>query len=190
MLIHEDGNTTDTLTNRVSYYFHQKGYDYPVLPAHRIDYETSGLVLYAKHFIALSFFSKQFEEQTIKKMYIAICDNYFTELDGVITHKIGKDRHSNKRIVLDSGREARTEYYVIDQFENKSKLEIYISGGRTHQIRVHLSHIGHPIVGDPLYGKTKHQRMLLHFKKIEFIHPRNLKNTSFEIEEQFNFKKV
>ncbi len=185
LLIHDDGQTKNTLTNHVSYYFHQKGYDYPVLPVHRLDYETSGLVLFAKHFISLSFLSAQFEKKEIKRTYVAVCNNYFTKLDGVIDYRIGKDRHSNKQIVIDSGKEARTEYFVIEQAEKVSKVELIITSGRTHQIRVHLAYIGHPIVGDKLYGKTKHERLLLHFKKIGFVHPRYQKMVFFTSKESF-----
>ena len=185
LLIHEDGNTKDTLTNRVSHYYHLKGYDYPVLPVHRIDYETSGIVLFAKHFISLAYLSGEFRDNKVKKTYIAICHGYFAKPDGVINLNIGKDRHSNKQIVIDSGKEARTEYFVLDQKDNLSRVEIHILEGRRHQIRVHLAYLGHPVVGDKLYGKDEGKRMLLHAKKLEFTHPRTLKTISFEISEPF-----
>lgn len=185
ILIHEDGNTTDTLTNRVSHYFHQKGYDYPVLPAHRLDFDTSGIVLFAKHFISLAYLSREFHENKVKKTYIAVCHGYFKKPDGVINLNIGKDRHSNKQIILDTGKEARTEYFVLEQKNGLSRVEIHILEGRRHQIRVHLAHLGNPVVGDKLYGKNGSTRMLLHAKKIQFNHPRTLKPVSFEIKETF-----
>lgn len=185
LLIHSDGNSLNTLTNIISYHFHNIGYDYPILAAHRLDFDTSGIVLYAKHFISLAYLSKQFRENEVKKTYVAVCDNYFKKYDGVINAKIGKDRHSNKQMVLNSGKEARTEYYVLDQKNNRSFVELNIKEGRRHQIRVHLAHIGNPIIGDKLYGKTEHERMLLHAKKIEFTHPRTLKKVTFEVKEPF-----
>lgn len=185
ILIHEDGNTIDTLTNRVSHYMHLKGYDYPVLPAHRIDFDTSGIVLFGKHFISLAYLSREFRENKVKKTYVAISHGYFKKPDGVINLNIGKDRHSNKQIVIDSGKEARTEYFVLDQKDNMSRVELHINEGRRHQIRVHLAHLGNPIVGDKLYGKDDDKRMMLHAKKIEFIHPRTFENFRFEIEEKF-----
>lgn len=185
ILIHEDGNTIDTLTNRVSHYYHLKGYDYPVLAAHRLDYDTSGIVLFAKHFISLAYLSNEFHENKVKKTYIAVCHGYFKKPDGTINLNIGKDRHSNKQIVIDSGKQAKTEYFVLDQKDNKSLVEIHILQGRRHQIRVHLSHLGNPIVGDKLYGKDDNKEMLLHAKKLEFNHPRTLKPFSFEVKEPF-----
>lgn len=186
LLIHEDGNTKDTLTNRISYHFQAKGFVCPVLPVHRIDFETSGIVLYAKHFISLAYLSKQFRDDEVKKTYIAICEGYFNKPDGIINLNIGKDRHSNKQIVVDSGKEAKTEYFVINQKDDLSLVELHIQEGRRHQIRVHLSYLGHPIVGDMLYGKTKANRMMLHAKKLEFVHPRTLKTFSFEVKEPFS----
>lgn len=185
LLIHEDGNTINTLTNRVNNYYNKIGYNYPVLPAHRIDFDTSGLVLFAKHFISLAYLSKQFSENQVLKTYIALCDNYFKKPDGIINLKIGKDRHSNKQIVVESGKEAKTEYFVLEQTNNKSLVKLHLEDGRTHQIRVHLSHIGNPIVGDKLYGKTKASRMMLHATGLKFIHPRNLKQVSFEVKSPF-----
>ncbi len=185
LLIHSDGNTLNTLTNRISYHYRKNGYNYPILPVHRIDFDTSGLVLFAKHFISLAFLSKEFRENNVKKTYIALCNNYFKKPDGVINLRIGKDRHSNKQMVLDSGKAAKTEYFVLEQKENKSLVELNIEEGRTHQIRVHLSHIGNPIIGDRLYGQTKHNRMLLHAKGLRFTHPRTLKQVSFEIDPSF-----
>lgn len=185
ILIHEDGNTIDTLTNRVSHYYNLKGYDYPVLPAHRIDFDTSGLVLFAKHFISLAYLSNEFALNKIKKRYIAVCHGYFKKPDGVINLNIGKDRHTNKQIIIDTGKEARTEYFVIEQKDSLSRVEVDILEGRRHQIRVHLAHLGNPIVGDKLYGIDKEKTMLLHAKKLEFIHPRSQKSVSYQVKEPF-----
>mgnify|MGYP000997831752 CR=1 FL=1 len=185
LLIHEDGNTFNTLTNRLNFHYQQQGIDYPVLPAHRLDYDTSGIVVFAKHFMSLADLSKQFEDQSVKKIYVAMVDNLMTKKEGQITYKIGKDRHSKKQVVTDTGKDASTYYKVINEFENQSKVEVEIKGGRTHQIRVHMAYIGHTLVGDVLYGKTPNSRLLLHFKKITLRHPRTHKPFSFTIEETF-----
>ena len=185
LLIHEDGNTFNTLTNRLNFHYQQQGIDYPVLPAHRLDYDTSGIVVFAKHFMSLADLSKQFEDQSVKKIYVAMVDNLMTKKEGQITYKIGKDRHSKKQVVTPTGKDASTYYRVINEFENQSKVEVEIKGGRTHQIRVHMAYIGHPLVGDVLYGKTPNSRLLLHFKKITLRHPRTHKPFSFTIEETF-----
>lgn len=185
ILIHQDGNTYNTLTNIVNYHFQTRGYDYPVLPVHRLDYDTSGLVLFAKHFISLSFLSKQFENQAVKKKYICLTEGLMKDHYGTLDYPIARDRHKNKYRVSDKGKKARTEFQVIDQFDNKTKCEVYIKGGRTHQIRVHLSYIGYPIVGDKLYGKKSDAQLHLHFNEIEFIHPRTLKKVKFNIAAPF-----
>lgn len=185
LLIHEDGNTFNTLTNRLNFHYQQLGSDYPVLPAHRLDVDTSGIVIFAKHFMSLADLSNQFENQSVKKIYVAVVDNILSKKEGQITHKIGKDRHSKRQMVTPTGKDATTYYRVIDETENQSKVEVEIKGGRTHQIRVHMAYIGHPLVGDTLYGKTSNSRLLLHFKKITFKHPRTGKPFSFTIEETF-----
>lgn len=185
LLIHEDGNTFNTLTNRLNFYYQQQGFDYPVLPAHRLDYDTSGIVVFAKHFMSLADLSKQFEDQSVKKIYVAVVDHLMPKKEDQITYNIGKDRHSKKQVVTPTGKDASTYYRVINEFENQSKVEVEIKGGRTHQIRVHMAYIGHPLVGDILYGKTPNSRLLLHFKKITFRHPRTNKPFSFTIEETF-----
>lgn len=185
LLIHEDGNTKNTLTNRLAAHYQNRGYSSPVLPVHRIDFDISGIVVFAKHFISLSYLSNQFEERNVEKTYVAITDHYFKNKESRIVEKIGKDRHSNNYIVTDGGKEARTDYFVMEQANDRSKVELKTIGDRSHQVRVHLAHIGHPIVGDKKYGKTPHERILLHFKEIKFIHPRTKEQVKFKIKEPF-----
>lgn len=175
LLIHEDGNTINTLTNRINHHYEKQGYNNPILPVHRLDFDTSGLVVFAKHFISLAYLSNEFEQNNIKREYVCLVDHHLKQQEGTIHEKIGKDRHSNKQMVLDSGKEATTFYRVQDIFNDKSRLSVEISSGRTHQIRVHLAYIGHPVVGDTLYGGSRASRMMLHFKTIKFTHPRTKK---------------
>lgn len=185
LLIHEDGNTINTLTNRINHHFEKQGYNNPVLPAHRLDFETSGLVVFAKHFISLAYLSNEFEQNNIKREYVCLVDHHLKQQEGTIHEKIGKDRHSNKQMVLPSGKEATTFYRVLDLFNDKSKLSVEISSGRTHQIRVHLAYIGHPVIGDTLYGGSSAKRMMLHFKTIKFMHPRTKKQMVVSVDEPF-----
>lgn len=185
LLVHTDGNTIDTLTNRLAYHYQRIGYTYPVLPVHRIDVDTSGMVIFAKHPLAHSYLSHLFESQTIVKMYTCLCENPFKENHGMIRTSIGSDRHSNRQIISSSGQSAMTKYQVLEVYENVSKVSVEIKGGRKHQIRVHMASIGHPIVGDSLYGHRSNGRMMLHFSSVSFIHPRTLQPFQMTCKELF-----
>ncbi len=170
-LVYTDGIDFDTLTNRIAYHFDNI---YPILPVHRIDYETSGLVVFSKHPICQSYMSNLFELNHIKKVYSCLVDNEVKEKSGVIDKPIARDRHDNKMRVSSQGKHAKTSFETIYSKNGISKLKVEISGGRKHQIRVHLRSIGHPIVSDRLYGhmNDKYPRLMLHFESISFMHPR------------------
>jgi 23S rRNA pseudouridine1911/1915/1917 synthase len=185
MLVHSDGNTNDTLANRVSFYYQNHNMNNGVRHVHRIDVETSGMVIFAKHFLSHSYLANLFENHQIKKTYVCLCKGKFLDNEGVIDSNIGKDRHSNKQIVNKNGKTALTKYTVISTKANISKVLVQIEGGRKHQIRVHLSSIKHPIVGDKLYGDGKGVRCMLHFKEVEFVHPRTLKPFTCRCGEDF-----
>ena len=184
LLVHSDGITLDTLANRVASYAIKSGYEGTIKHVHRIDYETSGMVIFAKHFLAHSYLGSLFESRNITKTYVCLCHHKFKDLDGVIDAKIGKDRHDNKQRISKTGKEALSKYHVLKN-DLISRVQIEIIGGRKHQIRVHLASINHPIVGDKLYGKGEERRLLLHFKKVNFIHPRTLKPFEFTCNEDF-----
>ncbi len=170
-LVYSDGSDYDTLTNRVAY--HYDSY-YPILPVHRIDFDTSGLVVFAKHPMCQSYLSRLFELNEINKTYVCLVEKILSEKTGIIDAPIAKDRHDNKMRVSKEGKYARTSYEVIAEYKNMSRLRVMISGGRKHQIRVHLRSIGHPIVSDKLYGHvtSDYPRLMLHFETVSFIHPR------------------
>ncbi|PKK93935.1 MAG: hypothetical protein CVV61_02135 [Tenericutes bacterium HGW-Tenericutes-6] len=172
LLVHTDGNEKDTLTQRVQAYYEQKNYGLSVLPVQRLDLETSGIVLFAKHPLALSFLSYQLEHHNVNKTYEAIVRYHVKNESGTINQRIGRDRHSDKQIITKNGQDAITHYKVLGYEEKRTRLEVTIETGRKHQIRVHLLSIGHPIVGDILYGSRSSDRLMLHATKLVLIHPR------------------
>lgn len=171
LLVYDDGNLNDSLTSRVQAHYQKMEYPFPVLPAHRIDEETSGMIIFAKHPLALSYLSHLFESKNIKKVYESIVHGLMPKQKGTINRPIGKDRHDHKMRVNVTGDEAITHYEVISVIEHKTRLKVTIETGRKHQIRVHLAHLGFPIDGDKTYHGKPYSRLLLHFKEVEFIHP-------------------
>lgn len=172
LLVHTDGHEKDTLTQRVQAYYKEKKYGLSVLPVQRLDLETSGIVLFAKHPLALSYLSYQLEHHNVNKTYEAIVRYHVKNESGTIHQKIGRDRHSERQIITKNGQDAITHYKVIAHEEKRTRLEVTIETGRKHQIRVHLLSIGHPIVGDVLYGSRSSERLMLHATKLVLMHPR------------------
>ncbi len=149
---------------------------------HRLDKNTSGVVVVAKTQTALENLKKQFKDREVSKTYISLVTGRVEKEVGVIKEKI--DRHPkfrSKFTVSKGGREATTKYKVLERFDKFTLLELKPLTGRTHQIRVHLSHIGHPVVGDKLYGgKMLLGRQFLHAAKLELTHPTSGKRMKFE----------
>jgi len=185
LLVYEDGKNFDTLTNRVSAYYQNIDYPYPVLPVHRIDSDTSGMVIFGKHPLAMSYLSFLFESQMIEKMYACLVYGRLEEKNGEIDKPIGGDRHSNKQVISPQGKTAKTRYEVVRNEGESTRLHVYIHGGRKHQIRVHLESVGFPVLGDMLYGRKQASRLMLHFKKVTFKHPRTLEIFTFTNPEPF-----
>jgi len=174
-LVYSDGIDQHTLTNFVNANRPQSFYT--ILPVHRIDYETSGLVVFAKHPLTLSYLSKLFENHEVEKWYVCLVENHLKNKKGFINQPIGKDRHSNLMRVSPSGKKAYTSYEVLEERPQYSLLRVNIKSGRKHQIRVHLRSIGYPVVSDKLYGhiNLNYKRLMLHFETIKFVHPRTFK---------------
>ncbi len=172
ILVHDDGVSKTSLTRRVAGYAATLHYPYRMLPAHRIDKETTGLVLFAKHPLALSYLSYLFEEQNLEKIYICEVKGLIKDEEGTIDLPIARDRHDNKMRVDRMGKPAKTYYQVMEKKKETTLLKVKIFGGRTHQIRVHFSYKGYPVVGDDRYGRPSSDALKLHFQTLKFIHPR------------------
>ncbi|HHX80385.1 MAG TPA: RluA family pseudouridine synthase [Acholeplasmataceae bacterium] len=172
ILVHPDGKDFQTLDNMVAHYYREIGLKRTARHAYRLDYDTGGLLLYTKHFLAAAHINYQIENNKMRKIYYAVVEGKMKNSQGVIDLKIGKNRHLNNRyLVSESGKRAITKYKVLKSSETRSLLEVEIETGRRHQIRVHLKHLGHPLVGDAYYGK-KGKRLLLEAFYLSFYHPR------------------
>ena len=172
LLVHDDGVSDTSLSKRVNGYREVIKYPYRILPAHRIDKETTGLVVFAKHPLSLSYLSHLFESQTLEKIYYCEVKGHLKDEKGLIDLPIANDRHSNKMRVDPKGKDAKTYYEVIEKKKETTLLKVRIYGGRTHQIRVHFSYKGFPVVGDSLYDRPGLNPLKLHFSTLRMVHPR------------------
>ncbi len=146
---------------------------------HRLDKDTSGLLVVAKTLRAQTDLVRQLQAHTVKRIYLAVVRGSVSHA-GEIEAPVGRDPHSRTRMaVVDSGRFALTRYKVVRKFADATLLECSLSTGRTHQIRVHLQSVGHPLLGDPVYGgsgrrrnaDTRIRRQALHAARLGFLHP-------------------
>ncbi len=141
---------------------------------HRLDKDTSGVMLVAKNRVAQQNLSEQFKAHSVAKAYLVLVKGHLTPEQGIIEAPMGRDPRNRKRMaVVAEGREARTEYRVLEYIGNYTLLEVMPETGRTHQIRVHLSAIGYPVVGDKVYGvKSAYlSRQFLHATRLGFTLP-------------------
>jgi 23S rRNA pseudouridine1911/1915/1917 synthase len=170
------GNYSGTLVNRLVHHFaslSKVGGDLRPGIVHRLDKGTSGVLLVAKNDAAHQSLASQFSGRTVEKTYLALVHGRVHAESGRITTPIERDSARRTRMTTrsGSGRSALTEYRVKQRFEKFTYLEVRIGTGRTHQIRVHLSSIGHPVAGDRLYGGQPAERIFLHAWRIEFVSP-------------------
>lgn len=143
---------------------------------HRLDKDTSGLLIIAKNDKAHLNMSNQIKERQVKKIYYALVRGVVSENEATINMPIGRSTKDRKKMAVDkNGKEAITHFRVLERFNKYTLLEVKIDTGRTHQIRVHLSEIGHPVVGDEVYSNGKNEfgvkGQLLHAKSLDFKHP-------------------
>ncbi|MGH7198907.1 MAG: RluA family pseudouridine synthase [Candidatus Omnitrophota bacterium] len=151
---------------------------------HRLDKDTSGLLVVAKTNEAHRLLQAQFQERTFSKTYLALVKGRVEFEEGRLTDPIGRHAKVRRKMAVSasgSARDAETRYKVARRFRYATLLEVKIVTGRTHQIRVHMAHLGNPVVGDELYGtREKGQRLALHALKIGFTHPKTGKLITFE----------
>ncbi len=164
-----------SLSNGVAHYFKENEIHSKVRHVHRLDKDTSGAILFAKHAISGAILDRMLEERKVKRTYLALVEGIWNTSKGTVDKAIGKDRHhASRRRISPTGQKAVTHYKVIKTFPKDilSLLELTLDTGRTHQIRVHMSSLGHPLYGDKLYGATsKHHRHSLHAWKLSVPHP-------------------
>lgn len=166
-----------TLANALLYYFQQKGENCIVRLVSRLDMDTSGLIIIAKNQYSHMALARDMQQENFKKSYLAIVHGSIEPGKGTLDMPIYRpEGDSIKRIVDERGQKSITHYRVIESFQNAQLVELTLETGRTHQIRVHLSHLGHPIYGDNLYGieedKELISRQALHAYKLSIPHPR------------------
>lgn len=199
LTVHAGSGTNGlTLVNALLYHLDKlSGINGVVRPGivHRIDKNTSGLLVVAKNDASHLALAKQLEDKTCRRVYIALLEGVVKEDKGRIDTFINRSvRDRTKMAVSDFGRQAITDYKVIKRYKDYTLCEFSLKTGRTHQIRVHAKHIGHPVVGDKEYGyknqKFKLDGQLLHAQKLEFIHPRTGCEVSFTAPIPDYFEKV
>ena len=162
---------------------------------HRLDKDTSGLLIIAKNDLAHINMSKQIKDRKVKKIYIALVKGIIGEDEATINMPIGRSTRDRKKMaVTKDGKEAVTHFKVLKRYKNYTLLEIKIDTGRTHQIRVHMAEIGHPVVGDMVYSNGKNEfgveGQMLHAKSLDFKHPITGKQMHLEAEIPKYFKNI
>lgn len=191
MVVHPaPGNYTNTLVNGLLYHsknLSQVGGEFRPGIVHRIDADTTGLLMVAKNDSAHLSLAKQLEEKTTKRKYIALVWGSIKEDTAVIDAPIGRDKCDRKKMAVTSihSKRAVTHIKVLKRLKSATLIEVVLETGRTHQIRVHMNYIGHPVVNDPVYGRRKiidDTGQCLHAKELGFIHPRTGKEMHFEVD--------
>lgn len=194
MVVHPaPGNYSHTLVNALLYYLNL-GKTNNMRPGivHRLDKDTSGLMVVAKNEETLEKLSNMMKEKKVKRHYLALVEGIIEPESATIDAPIGRDKNNREKMCVTdiNSKEAITHIKVLKRYQKHTLIECILDTGRTHQIRVHLSYINHPVVNDPIYSKKKSTSFgqMLHSKSIEFIHPITKKRIYFEQEVPKEFK--
>ena len=178
MVVHPSyAHFKDSLSNALAGYYAKTGQNHVIRTIGRLDRETSGLIIFAKNRHSAAVLSDQKDHMSRRKEYLAICSGVFLEKEGTVDAPIGQEEGVRMiRKVMESGKKAITHYRVEEQFEDYALVRLHLDTGRTHQIRVHMEYLGHPLLGDSLYGKEipdMHgmKRAALHASHLEFLQP-------------------
>lgn len=201
MVVHPaNGHYEHTLVNAIMHHCHDlssiNGVIRPGI-VHRIDKDTSGLICVAKNDVAHNFLAEQLKDHTMSRTYVALVRGVIKENHGTINMPIGRDPRNRQKMAVtrENSKSAITNFDVIKRFTNNTLVECHLITGRTHQIRVHLSYIGYPVEGDPLYGGRSYKKLydggqLLTAVKLKLIHPRSKKEMEFETELPSYFQNI
>ena len=180
---HPTGTLADGLRQRGTTWSHAGGAERPGI-VHRLDRDTSGLLVVAKTEAAHHSLALQLQRRTLGRVYWALAHGAFREATGRIEAPIGRDPgHRQRMAVVDEGRAAITDFTVVERMRRFTRLEVRLRTGRTHQIRVHLASIGHPLAGDRVYGRrgdVVSPRPALHAQRLTFLHPDDGRLCEFE----------
>ena len=198
MVVHPAaGNESGTLVNALLYAMEDLsgigGVKRPGI-VHRLDKDTSGLLMVAKNDMAHVSLSDQLRNRTMEKHYLAVVDGCMREDSGLVDKPIARSKRDRKKMAIDpEGRDALTEWTLLENLKNAALLDVHIMTGRTHQIRVHMQSLHHPVAGDPIYGQkngVKVPRLMLHAHTLAFDHPRTGERLFFKADPPEAFEKT
>jgi len=201
MVVHPgNGNYNHTLVNALMYHCNNNlsTVNGSVRPGivHRIDADTSGLLLVAKNDMVHNDLAKQISEKSVVRKYVSLVHGVINEDSATIDAPIGRDKNNRKKMCVtgDNSKDAVTNIRVLERYSNSTLIECILETGRTHQIRVHMEYINHPVVNDPVYGYKKQDDFefgqMLHAKEIGFVHPVTKKFMDFKVEPPVKFWEI
>lgn len=185
------GHPDQTIGNGIAKHFENEGFDGKIRFINRLDRDTSGLLLVAKNGYAQQIISNQMRDDEVEKRYMALVSGLVEKDADTINLPIGRPNAEDlRRAVMADGQDSVTHYEVVERYDNATLVKIRLETGRTHQIRVHFSHLGHPLIGDELYGcpSEEIQRQALHSYYLKFKLPRTHEEVELEADLPFDFK--
>lgn len=191
------GNYSHTLVNGLMHHFNNISKEGTIRPGivHRLDKDTSGLMMVAKNDLVHDKLSNMIKEKQVERKYLALVWGTIKHEKGTIDAPIGRDLNNRQKYTVTdiNSKNSITHFKVLERFKDVTLIECKLDTGRTHQIRVHMEYIGHPIVNDPVYGKRKIINdfgQMLHSRSIKFVHPVTLEELFFEVDPPTMFVQI